>query len=106
MITCHLRYRIDPAKLADFEQYARRWIELVPRFGGRHLGYFLPGEGASDVALALFSFDSLADYERYRVRSAHDADCLAAYRLARESGCIRRYERTFYRPLTPTSPGG
>ena len=45
-------------------------LTLVPRFGGIHHGYFLPSEGASDVALAMFSFPSLAAYEQYRKDAA------------------------------------
>jgi hypothetical protein len=63
MITCYLRYQLDPDKLADFEAYGAMWLELLPRFGGIHHGYFLPSEGESDVALAMFSFPSLAAYE-------------------------------------------
>jgi hypothetical protein len=66
MITCVVDYVIDPKKIDVFEQFAKRWIDLVNRYGGRHHGYFLPSEGASDRALALFSFPSLADYETYR----------------------------------------
>ena len=66
MITCVVEYVIDPAKTEAFERFARRWMELVDRHGGRHHGYFLPAEGASDKALALFSFPSLAAYEQYR----------------------------------------
>jgi antibiotic biosynthesis monooxygenase (ABM) superfamily enzyme len=57
MITCYLRYEVDPDKLADFEAYGAMWLELMPRFGGIHHGYFLPSEGESDVALAMFSFE-------------------------------------------------
>ena len=42
VITCYLRYIIDPDKVAEFEEYARMWIPLVERFGGRHHDYFLP----------------------------------------------------------------
>ena len=103
MITCYLVYEIDPTKVSEFEAYARLWLNLVPRFGGVHHGYFLPHEGASDLAVALFSFPSLADYERYRVSSATDPDCQAAYDLAKTSGCIRRYHRSFLRPLFPAA---
>jgi NIPSNAP len=65
MITCVVDYVIDPDKTADFERFATRWMELVERHGGTHHGYFLPAEGASDRALALFSFPSLAAYETY-----------------------------------------
>ncbi len=99
VITCYLRYKIDPSKVADFEEYARRWIPLVERFGGTHHGYYLPHESANDLAVALFSFPSLADYETYREQSAIDVECQAAYELAEQSGCIRRYDRQFLRPL-------
>ncbi|ANM31236.1 NIPSNAP family containing protein [Acidobacteria bacterium Mor1] len=99
MITCYLRYTLDPAQLAAFEDYSRRWVSLVTRFGGTHHGYFLPGEGANDEAVALFSFPTLADYERYRRDSLQDPECVDAYRLAEETGCIRRYDRSFLRPL-------
>jgi len=65
MITCYLNYRIDPYKLKEFEIYAKKWIPLVNKFGGIHHGYFLPHEGANDMAVALFSFPSEA-YETYR----------------------------------------
>ena len=55
MITCTLRYTIDPYKLEEFERYGRMWITLVNRMGGTHHGYFLPYEGPNDVAYALFS---------------------------------------------------
>lgn len=99
MITIHLKYEIDPYKLEDFEEYGRRWVVLVNRFGGTHHGYFLPSEGDSDIAYALFSFPGLAAYEKYRTASFADAECQAAFELARTTGCIKRYERRFLRPL-------
>lgn len=53
MITCYVRYVIDPKKVKEFEEYAKMWIPLVEKFGGQHNGYFLPSEGANNVALAL-----------------------------------------------------
>lgn len=99
MITCYLRYTIDPYKLAEFEHYAQLWIPLVNRLGGTHHGYFLPHEGANNIALALFSFPSLADYETYRHRMAEDAECRAAFAYAEETRCILSYERSFMRPV-------
>ena len=95
-------YVIDPAKLEAFERFGRRWMELVERHGGTHHGYFLPSEGASDRALALFSFESLAAYERYRARFGNDPEFVAADSIRNDSGCVVRYERTFMRPLLPT----
>jgi len=99
MITCHLRYVIDPYKLAEFEAYGRLWIPLVEKFGGIHHGYFLPSEGASNIALAMFSFPSLAAYEDYRERSKTDPECIAAFKLAEDNRCIVSYERSFLRPV-------
>ncbi len=50
MITCYIKYIIDPTKLDEFEQYGKIWIKLVNQFGGQHLGYFLPHEGANNIA--------------------------------------------------------
>ena len=69
--------------------------------GGTHHGYFLPSEGASDIAYALFSFPSLAEYEIYRARFGVDPDFIEADRIRDESGCVKRFERTFLRPLFP-----
>ena len=99
MITCYLRYTIDPYKLTDFEHYARLWIPLVNRLGGTHHGYFMPHEGANNIALALFSFPTLAAYEDYRARMAEDAECQAAFAFAEQSRCILSYERSFMRPV-------
>lgn len=99
MITCHVNYKIDPDKLEEFEAYAKMWIPLVNKFGGTHHGYFLPHEGANNVALALFSFESLATYEVYRKESMDDPDCIAAYDYAKKTKCIVSYERNFMRPL-------
>lgn len=99
VITIHLKYEIDADKLEDFEEYGRRWVRLVNRFGGTHHGYFLPSESDSDIAYALFSFPSLAAYERYRTDSMDDPECQDAFALARDTRCIKRYERRFLRPL-------
>jgi hypothetical protein len=56
-------------------------------------------EGDSDEAFALFTFPSLAEYERYRIAAASDPECQDAFRFARDSGCIRRYERRFLTPV-------
>ena len=101
MITCVVDYVIDAAKTAEFEEFARRWMALVEREGGTHHGYFLPAEGASDRAVALFSFPSLAAYEQYRTLFGVDPDFVAADEIRDRSGCVLRYDRTFMRPLLP-----
>ena len=98
-VTCHLRYVIDPYQVDQFEIYARMWIPLVTRLGGIHHGYFLPSEGASNIAFALFSFPSLAAYENYRARMAEDPECKSAFGFAEKNRCILSYERSFLRPV-------
>lgn len=99
MITCHLRYVLDPSKIKAFESYARIWISLVKKFGGIHHGYLMPSEGASNIALASFSFSSFAAYEEYRAKSFDDAECQEAFKYAEETRCFLSYERTFFRPI-------
>lgn len=99
MITCYLRYVTDPYKVAEFERYARMWIPLVRKLGSAHHGYFPPHEGPSNIAVALFSFPSLATYEVYRLKMAQDPECQAAFRFAEESRCVVSYERSFMRPV-------
>jgi hypothetical protein len=99
LITCYLRYVVDPFKLAEFEQYGQMWIALVEKLGGQHHGYFMPSEGANDIALAMFSFPSLAAYEAYRHKAAADPDCQAAVRYYEQTKCFLSYERSFFRPV-------
>ena len=99
MVTCYIKYIIDPYKLQEFELYGKLWIPLVEKFGGKHHGYFLPSEGASNVALAMFTFANLAEYEEYRKKSMQDMDCIKAFKYAEETRCIISYERTFFKPV-------
>ncbi|GAA0940322.1 NIPSNAP family protein [Kribbella koreensis] len=99
MITCVVEYVVDPAKLEAFEEFGRRWIALVNEHGGTHHGYFLPSEGASDKAMALFSFPSLAAYEQYRTLFGVHPDFVAADKFRDETGCVIRYDRSFMRPV-------
>ena len=71
----------------------------MSRRPGQHHGYFLPSEGANNKALALFSFDSLASYEKYRTDSLLDMECIAAFNYAETTKCILSYERSFFRPI-------
>lgn len=99
MITCYLKYTIDPYKLKEFERYGKMWIPLVEKFGGEHHGYFLPHESTNNIAIALFSFKSLTDYEKYRTESLNDSDCKNAYDFAYDTRCIISYERKFLKPI-------
>lgn len=44
MVTCYLKYVLDPYKINEFEEYGKMWIRLVNKLGGAHQGYFLPHE--------------------------------------------------------------
>lgn len=99
MITCYLKYIIDPYKIKEFEIYAKMWIPLVNKFGGTHHGYFLPHEGANNIAVALFSFPSLSAYEDYRVKVSNDPECTVAFDHAEKTRCTISYERTFMKPI-------
>ena len=97
MITCCIKYTLDPHRLADFEEYARRWGTIIPRAGGDLIGYWLPHEGTNNVALAMIGFDSLGAYEAYRARLREDSDGRANFAFAQETRCILAEERTFLR---------
>ena len=99
-ITCLIRYQIDPFQRDAFEQYARRWLEVIPRCGGDLLGYFLPYEGTNDLAWALIAFDSLGAYEAYRANLKADPGGRENYAFARERRFILREERNFVERVT------
>ena len=98
-IVCCIRYVIDPFQRDAFEAYARKWLTIIPAFGGECLGYFLPHEGTNNVALALLRFDSLASYEAYRARIRADEAGAANFRYAVEQRFICSEERTFLREV-------
>ena len=114
MITCFIRYTIDPNKLSDFELYARTWMRLIEKYGGAHHGYFVPGDappstafsfpglgvdGRDDIAIALFSFPSVEAYDAYRLDVQHDPECIEMRNLREVTDCFVKYERTFMRPV-------
>jgi hypothetical protein len=98
-ITVFIRYQIDPFKRAQFEQYAKRWLSIIPKCGGELIGYFMPHEGTNNIAYALISFESLAAYEAYRARLRGDAEGIANFNFAEEGKFIIAEERTFLRKV-------
>ena len=95
MITCFIRYQIDPTKRAQFEQYARNWGQAIPRCGADLIGYFAPHEGSSTLAYGVYSVESLASYEAYRARLAADPLGQENYAFAQEERFLLREDRTF-----------
>jgi hypothetical protein len=99
VITVFIRYQLDPFKRAMFEQYARRWLAIIPRCGGDLVGYWMPHEGTNNIAFALISFESLAAYEAYRARLRTDSEGMANFNFAEENRFILSEERTFLRQV-------
>lgn len=100
-LTCFIRYQIDPCQRAAFREYAQHWLRIIPRCGGRLLGYFLPHEGTNDVAWGLIAFDSLAAYEAYRAKLKTDPEGRRNFAFAQEKRLILREQRTFLENVEP-----
>jgi NIPSNAP len=96
-ITCMIKYTIDPFQSAEFETYARGWLNVIPACGGDLVGYFLPHEGANNIAFALISFSSLAAYETYRARLRQSDAGRANFEFAQAKRFVLSEERTFLR---------
>lgn len=102
MITCIIRYQIDPFQRDEFKTYAENWGRIIPRCGGHLVGYFLPHEGTNDVAWGLIAFDSLAAYETYRARLRSDSEAVANFAMAQTKRIILREERNFVQVVEGT----
>jgi len=101
MITCFIRYEIDPFQREAFRRYAQAWLHIIPRLGGDVLGYFVPHEGTNYEAWGLIGFASLADYETYRARLKRDPEAMANFEFAQRERFIQREERTFAEKVVP-----
>lgn len=101
-ITCFIRYQIDPFQREAFRAYAEAWGRIIPRCGGRLLGYFLPHEGSNVEGWGLVGFDSLAAYEAYRQRLKADPEAQANFAFAARERFIRCEERRFLEPVAST----
>ena len=98
-VTVFIRYQLDPFKRDAFEEYARRWLKIIPKCGGQLVGYWMPHEGTDNVAYALISFDSLASYEAYRTRLKADQEGKANFEFAQKERFILSEQRTFLRQV-------
>ena len=95
MLTCVIRYRIDPTKRDDFVASAKGWNEALPRCGADPAGYLAPHEGPGTLAYGIYHIESLAADEAYRERLAKDPVGRRNYALTQERGFLRREDRTF-----------
>ncbi len=99
-VTVFIRYQLDPYKRDAFENYARRWLDIIPKCGGEVVGYWMPHEGTNTVAYGLISFASLAAYEAYRERLKRDADGAENFAFAQKERFILTEERSFLRQVS------
>ncbi len=106
MLTCFIRYHIDPTKKDAFVQYARNWGQAIPRCGADLIGYFAPHEGSATLAYGVYTIESLAAYEAYRARLAADPLGEENYRFAQRERFLLREDRTFLKLVsTPHADG-
>ena len=105
MLTCIIRYHIDPTKRAAFEHYARNWGQAIPRCGADLVGYFAPHEGSSTLAYGIYHVESLAAYEAYRARLAEDPLGRENYAFAQAEKFLLREDRTWLK-LVSAPHGG
>ena len=97
MITCFIRYEIDPFKREAFEQYCRNWGQAIPANGADLIGYYAPHEGSATTAYGVYNIGSLSQYEAYRERLKSDPMGRANYEFAKSEKFIRREDRIFLR---------
>jgi NIPSNAP protein len=95
MITCFIRYEIDPFKRDKFEQYARNWGQAIPASGADLIGYYAPYEGSLTTAYAVYNIEDLAAYQAYRERLAASDEGRGNYEFAKREQFIRREDRIF-----------
>ena len=100
MITCFIRYDIDPFKRDRFEEYARAWGQAIPRNGADLIGYFGPHEGSATTAYGVYNIENLAAYEAYRARLTADPLGQENYAFARRERFILKEDRIFLKNVS------
>lgn len=97
MITCFIRYEIDPYRKDAYEEYARNWGRVIPACGADLIGYFAPHEGSSTTAYGVYTVDSLAAYEAYRKRLLDHPLGRENYEFSRRERFLVKEDRIFLR---------
>jgi hypothetical protein len=95
MITCFIKYEIDPFKTEAFAEYARKWGQVIPRCGADLIGYYGPHEGSATTAYGIYNLANLADYEKYKSRLRDDPLGRENYAFAERERFILREDRIF-----------
>jgi hypothetical protein len=96
MLTCIIRYQIDPYQTEAFADYARNWGQAIPRCGADLIGYYAPAEGSATLAYGIYTLPSLAAYEDYRARLREDPLGRENYAFAKAHRFIQAEDRTFH----------
>jgi hypothetical protein len=95
MITCFIRYDIEPWGRDAFVDYARAWGQAIPECGADLIGYFAPHEGSATTAYGVYTIESLAEYEAYRARLKDHPLGRQNFAFAQGERFIRREDRIF-----------
>ena len=95
ILTCFIRYHIDPTKRDQFIQYAQNWGEAIPRNGADLIGYYAPHEGSTTLAYGVYNIENLAAYEAYRNDLMNDPLGKENYEFAKRERFLLREDRTF-----------
>ncbi|WP_020593752.1 NIPSNAP family protein [Kiloniella laminariae] len=105
MITCFIRYEIDPYKKDQFDIYARNWGQAIPQCGADLIGYYSPHEGSATTAYGVYNIKDLAEYEAYRARLMAHPLGKENYEFAKGERFILKEDRLFLKlasaPHTP-----
>ncbi|MDO9415790.1 NIPSNAP family protein [Pararhizobium sp.] len=100
MITCFIRYEVDPFKKEQFAAYARAWGQAIPRCGADLIGYFGPHEGSASTAYGVYNIENLAAYEAYRARLTADPLGIENYAFASRERFILKEDRIFLKNVS------
>ncbi|WP_066590139.1 NIPSNAP family protein [Sphingomonas pruni] len=95
MITCFIRYDIEPWGRDAFVDYARAWGQAIPECGADLIGYYAPHEGSATTAYGVYNIESLAEYEAYRARLKDHPLGRQNFAFAQGERFIRREDRIF-----------
>lgn len=95
MITCFIRYDIEPWGRDAFVDYARTWGRAIPDCGADLIGYFAPHEGSATTAYGVYNVENLAEYEAYRARLKDHPLGRENFAFAQSERFIRREDRIF-----------
>jgi len=105
MLTCIIKYHIDPTKTGAFKTYAQNWHQAIPECGADLIGYFAPHEGSTTLAYGIYNIPDLAAYEAYRAKLAAHPIAQENYAFAQKERFLLREDRTFLKRVSDRGVG-